>query len=351
MNILVTGTAGFIGFHTAARLVKEGHFVLGIDSVNEYYDPNLKFSRLAHAGINTDEIEFSKIVAASNNTGYSFCRLNLEDEAGLKKIFEAVRFDMVVHLAAQAGVRYSLENPRAYIDSNVYAFVNVIECCRHFGVKHLVYASSSSVYGLNDVLPFSTAHNTNHPISLYAATKKSNELMAHTYSHLFDLPVTGLRFFTAYGPWGRPDMALFIFTKNIIEDKPIQLYNNGNMVRDFTYVEDIVEGITRVLIHPPAPNAEWKMSTGDTSSSSAAYKVYNIGNNSPLPLLDYVAAIEKAIGKKAIIELMPMQPGDVPAACSDVTDLMRDTGYKPDTTVEEGVRRFVEWYKEYYHVV
>lgn len=349
MNILVTGTAGFIGFHVAKRMVADGHTVVGIDSINEYYDINLKYARLAEAGVDKNSIEYNK-PAKSSIGNYTFYQLQLEDKDALAEIIQHHKIEAVVHLAAQAGVRYSLVNPDAYINSNIVSFMSVLECCRHHNIKHLVYASSSSVYGLNDMLPFSTSHNTNHPISLYAATKKSNELMAHTYSHLFGLPVTGLRFFTAYGPWGRPDMALFIFTKNIIEGKPIELFNNGNMVRDFTYVEDIVEGINRVLMNPPVANAEWKMSTGDTSSSSAAYKVYNIGNNSPVRLLDYVTAIENAIGKKAIIELRPMQPGDVPAACSDVTDLMHDTGYRPNTPVEEGVRRFVEWYKEYYKI-
>ena len=349
MIILVTGTAGFIGFHVANRLIHDGHTVVGIDSINDYYDVNLKYSRLADAGISKEYIEYNK-PAKSSKGNYTFYQLQLEDKNSLNDIVSRHKVEIIIHLAAQAGVRYSLINPDAYINSNIVSFLSILECCRNHKIQHLVYASSSSVYGLNDEMPFSTSHNTDHPISLYAATKKSNELMAHTYSHLFNLPTTGLRFFTAYGTWGRPDMALFIFTKNIIEDKPIELFNNGNMVRDFTYVEDIVEGISKVMVKPPAKDAAWKVSTGDTSSSSAPYKVYNIGNNSPVRLLDYVHAVENAVGKKAIIELSPMQPGDVSVACSDVTDLMRDTGYKPNTPVAEGIKKFVDWYKEYYNI-
>ncbi len=348
MKILVTGTAGFIGFHLANRLLKDGDKVVGIDSINDYYDVNLKYSRLKKAGIDTDEIEWNKGVK-STSENYTFYRMQLEDKDALNKLFEEHQFDGVVNLAAQAGVRYSLENPDAYIQSNIVGFTNILECCRHHKVKHLVYASSSSVYGLNDENPFATSQNVDHPISLYAASKKSNELMAHVYSQLFGLPTTGLRFFTVYGPWGRPDMALFIFTKAISEGRPIQVFNHGNMQRDFTYIDDIVEGIVRVLHTIPQPNPDWKASTSDASNSSAPYKVYNIGNNSPVQLMDFVDAIESELGKEAIREYMPLQPGDVPATFADVSDLIRDTGYKPDTSIQTGIKNFIGWYKEYFH--
>lgn len=350
MKVLVTGTAGFIGYHTVCRLLHEGFEVVGIDSLNAYYDVKLKYSRLAETGIERTIIRYDKKVVSTKYPNYAFFHLNLENKKQLSDIFQAEKFDAVVHLAAQAGVRYSLEEPEAYINSNIVGFLNILECCRYYNIKHLVYASSSSVYGLTDQLPFNTAMPVEHPISLYAATKKSNELMAHTYSHLFQIPTTGLRFFTVYGPWGRPDMALFIFTKSILEAKPVQLYNQGNMVRDFTYVTDITEGIFKVLRLPPAAKPDWKPSTGLISESSAPYKIYNIGNSSPVKLADYVAALEEALDKKAIREYMPLQPGDVPSAHSDVTDLTKNTGYKPYTPVTEGVKKFVDWYRNYYKV-
>jgi len=349
MTILVTGTAGFIGFHVTNRLLKDGHEVIGIDNLNTYYDVTLKHSRLAQVGINSSVVQYNTSFAGV--VGYTFYQLQLEDKNVLTHLFQQHKPDVVIHLAAQAGVRYSIINPDAYISSNIVAFNNILECCRHYNVKHLVYASSSSVYGLNDAVPFSTNQNVDHPISLYAASKKSNELMAHTYSYLFSLPTTGLRFFTVYGPWGRPDMALFIFTKAILEDKPIKVFNYGNMQRDFTYVDDIVEGIVRVMHHVPQSNTDWKQSNSDVSASSAPYKIYNIGNNAPVKLTKFIEAIENELGKKAIKELLPLQPGDVPATYADVSDLVRDVGYKPNTSVEEGVKNFINWYKKYYNIV
>ena len=349
MTILVTGTAGFIGFHVTNRLLKDGHEVIGIDNLNTYYDVTLKHSRLAQVGINSSVVQYNTSFAGV--VGYTFYQLQLEDKNVLTHLFQQHKPDVVIHLAAQAGVRYSIINPDAYISSNIVAFNNILECCRHYNVKHLVYASSSSVYGLNDAVPFSTNQNVDHPISLYAASKKSNELMAHTYSYLFSLPTTGLRFFTVYGPWGRPDMALFIFTKAILEDKPIKVFNYGNMQRDFTYVDDIVEGIVRVMHHVPQSNNDWKQSNSDVSASSAPYKIYNIGNNAPVKLTKFIEAIENELGKKAIKELLPLQPGDVPATYADVSDLVRDVGYKPNTSVEEGVKNFINWYKKYYNVI
>lgn len=349
MKVLITGTAGFIGFHLAKRLLTDGDEIVGIDSINDYYDVSLKYARLATAGIEKDKIEWNKPVK-SESSSYTFYRMQLEDKAALEKLFEEHQFDAVINLAAQAGVRYSLENPDAYIQSNIVGFTNILECCRHNKVKHLVYASSSSVYGLNDENTFATSQNVDHPISLYAASKKSNELMAHVYSQLFGLPTTGLRFFTVYGPWGRPDMALFIFTEAISTGRPIQVFNHGNMQRDFTYIDDIVEGIVRVLHTVPKANPEWKASTSDASNSSAPYKVYNIGNNSPVQLMDFVEAIEHELGKEAIREYMPLQPGDVPATFADVSDLVRDTGYKPGTSINTGIKNFIAWYKDYYNL-
>ena len=349
MTILVTGTAGFIGFHVTNRLLKDGHEVIGIDNLNTYYDVTLKHSRLAQVGINSSVVQYNTSFAGV--VGYTFYQLQLEDKNVLTHLFQQHKPDVVIHLAAQAGVRYSIINPDAYISSNIVVFNNILECCRHYNVKHLVYASSSSVYGLNDAVPFSTNQNVDHPISLYAASKKSNELMAHTYSYLFSLPTTGLRFFTVYGPWGRPDMALFIFTKAILEDKPIKVFNYGKMQRDFTFVDDIVEGIVRVMHHVPQSNTDWKQSNSDVSASSAPYKIYNIGNNAPVKLTKFIEAIENELGKKAIKELLPLQPGDVPATYADVSDLVRDVGYKPNTSVEEGVKNFINWYKKYYNIV
>ncbi|HRP33056.1 MAG TPA: NAD-dependent epimerase [Agriterribacter sp.] len=348
MKILITGTAGFIGFHLANYLIQRGDEVVGLDSINDYYDVNLKYDRLANAGIAKEFIEYNKVVRSATHANYSFIRLQLEDKENLEKLFAAQQFDKVCNLAAQAGVRYSLTNPDVYVNSNIVGFVNILECCRHHGIKHLAYASSSSVYGLNGKTPFATSDNVDHPISLYAASKKSNELMAHTYSHLFKIPTTGLRFFTVYGPWGRPDMALFLFTKAILEDQPIQVFNNGNMARDFTYIDDIVEGVVRVIDNPPAGTDSWDAVHPDPSTSTAPYKVYNIGNNNPVRLMDFIEAIEQHIGKKAEKQLMPMQPGDVAATCADVQDLVKNLHYQPNTKVQEGIRRFVDWYRAYY---
>lgn len=350
MKYLVTGTAGFIGSFTSERLLGRGDEVIGLDSINDYYDVNLKFSRLKRAGIDPSDIEYGKIIKSSVYEGYSFIKMNLEDREGIQGLFKGQGFDMVCHLAAQAGVRYSITNPHAYIDANIIGFQNILEACRNSETRHLAYASSSSVYGLNENYPFSTHDNVDHPISLYAATKKANELMAHTYSHLYGIPTTGLRFFTVYGPWGRPDMALFIFTKAILEDRPIDVYNNGDMKRDFTYVDDIVTGVVKVLDNIPVGNPEWTGTSPDPSSSVSPYRVYNIGNNSPVRLMDFIDAIENAVGKKALKNFMPMQPGDVPATWADVNDLVKDLGYAPGVDVREGVRRFVEWYKAYYKV-
>ncbi len=336
MKVLVTGAAGFIGFHTSLRLLGRGDDVLGIDNLNDYYDPRLKEDRLAQL---------------QGREGFRFEKLDVADRDGMAEYFKREKPDRVVHLAAQAGVRYSLQNPHAYIDANLVGFTNILEGCRYNDVQHLVYASSSSVYGSNKKLPFSVDDSVDHPVSLYAATKKANELMAHTYSHLFALPTTGLRFFTVYGPWGRPDMALFMFTRAILEDKPIDVFNFGKMQRDFTYVDDIVEGVTRVLDNVPQPRPELADAESLLPSESAApYKVYNIGNHSPVELLYFIETIEKCIGKEAKKNLLPLQPGDVPATFADVSALMRDVGFKPDTPIETGVARFVEWYRDYYKV-
>jgi UDP-glucuronate 4-epimerase len=350
MNILVTGTAGFIGFHLTNRLLNDGRTVIGVDNINDYYDVGVKYARLATTGINPPAIEPNKKYISDYTSHYTFYKLNLEDKEALENIFKQHSIDIVINLAAQAGVRYSLVNPHAYIQSNVIAFTNILECCRHHNIKHLVYASSSSVYGLNERIPFSTNQNADHPVSLYAASKKSNELMAHVYSHLFRVPTTGLRFFTVYGPWGRPDMALFLFTKAILEGKPIQVFNHGNMQRDFTYVDDIVEGIVRVMHKIPAANESWHEGDSPISESSAPYKIYNIGNSKPVPLLHFIEAIENELGIKAAKDFLPMQPGDVPSTFADVTDLTNDTGYKPSTSVEEGIRKFINWYKAYYNI-
>jgi UDP-glucuronate 4-epimerase len=350
MKILVTGTAGFIGFHLARRLISEGHTVIGLDSINDYYDVNLKYSRLSVSGIEKDRIENNKLIQATGGIPYRFIRMNLEDRENLNRLFINEQFDRVCNLAAQAGVRYSLTNPYAYIDSNITGFINILEACRHHGVKHLVYASSSSVYGLNETIPFSEKDNVDHPISLYAATKKANELMAHTYSHLYKLPTTGLRFFTVYGPWGRPDMALFIFTKAILEGKPIQVFNNGEMERDFTYVDDIVEGIFKLLMKEPAGNPHWSASDPDPSSSPAPYHIFNIGNSKPVRLMDFIHAIEASLGKKAIIEFQPMQAGDVKRTWADVEQLREQTGYTPSCSTEKGILNFISWYKQYYQI-
>jgi len=335
MKVLITGAAGFIGSQLALRLLERGDEVVGIDNLNDYYDVSLKQARLARTA---DHPRFTDL------------RIDLEDRAAVAEAFATHRPDRVVNLAAQAGVRYSLENPHAYVDTNVVGFVNVLEGCRHNGVEHLVYASSSSVYGANTRMPFSVHDNVDHPVSLYAATKKANELMAHTYSHLYRLPVTGLRFFTVYGPWGRPDMALFKFTRNILEGKPIDVFNYGKHRRDFTYIDDIVEGVIRTLDRIPEPNPDWNGDAPDPGSSNAPYRLYNIGNNQPVELMHYIEVLEDCLGRKAEKNLLPLQPGDVPDTYANVEDLVRDVGYKPATPVEQGVRNFVDWYRDFYKV-
>jgi UDP-glucuronate 4-epimerase len=333
MKILLTGAAGFIGFHTAHILLARGEEVVGLDNLNDYYDVSLKQARL-------------DILKRSPN--FRFVKLDLADRDAMKKLFAEEKFERVVHLAAQAGVRYSIQNPLAYIDSNVLGFANILEGCRHNGVQHLVYASTSSVYGANTKMPFSVHQNVDHPLSFYAATKKANELMAHTYAHLYQLPVTGLRFFTVYGPWGRPDMALFLFTKNILAGKPIDVFNYGNHRRDFTYVDDIAEGVVRAMDRIATPDPKWNSDDPDPGTSKAPYRLYNIGNNQPVELMRYIECIEQALGKKATKNLLPMQAGDVPDTFADIDDLVRDVGYRPATPVEEGVRKFVDWYVQYY---
>jgi len=332
-NILVTGAAGFIGYHLSKRFLDTGDAVVGLDNVNDYYDVNLKKARLA---------------LLQERPSFRFARMDVADREGMADIFRKESFDCVIHLAAQAGVRYSLVNPHAYVDSNLVGFTNVLEGCRHQRVRHLVFASSSSVYGANTLMPFSVHHNVDHPLSLYAATKKANELMAHTYASLYKLPCTGLRFFTVYGPWGRPDMALFLFTKAILQDQPIEVYNHGNMQRDFTFIDDIVEGVYRISARIPAPNPDWRGDCPDPATSFAPYKIYNIGNNHPVALLDFIECLEKNLNRKAKKSFLPLQPGDVPATCADVDDLMAAVGFKPATPIEEGIEKFVSWYREYY---
>jgi len=332
-KILVTGAAGFIGFHLSRRLLKEGDTVVGLDNLNDYYDVSLKQARL-------------KLL--QENEGFRFIRANLADRNELDSLFAKNGFEIVVNLAAQAGVRYSLKNPYAYLDSNLTGFLNILEGCRHHPAKHLVFASSSSVYGGNTRMPFSTRDNVDHPLSLYAATKKSNELMAHAYASLYRIPCTGLRFFTVYGPWGRPDMALFLFTRAILENRPIDVFNHGKMKRDFTYIDDIVEGVVRVLDRIPEPDPAWRGDSPDPSSSFAPYRLYNIGNHRPVDLTEYITVLEDQLGRKAIRNLLPMQAGDVPATCADVDDLTAVVGFRPATPIKEGIRRFVAWYREYY---
>ena len=334
-KILITGIAGFIGFHLGKKLLEQGWQVVGIDNLNDYYDVQLKRDRLQQL---------------QDRHNFTFHRLDLADRPGMAQLFRENDFDCVVNLAAQAGVRYSLQNPHTYIDSNIVGFLNILEGCRHHRVKHLVFASSSSVYGANTQMPFSVHQNVDHPMSLYAATKKANELMAHTYASLYGLPVTGLRFFTVYGPWGRPDMALFLFTKAILAGEPIQVFNYGKMRRDFTYIDDIVEGVARVLTRIPEPNPKWRGDHPDPGSSYAPYVLYNIGNNNPVELLHFIAAIEAALGRQAIMDLQPIQPGDVPATYADIDDLMEAVGFRPQTPIEIGIRKFIDWYTEYYHV-
>jgi len=334
-NVLVTGAAGFIGFHLCRQLSKNDVRITGIDNLNPYYDVGLKKDRL------------DKILTAPN---FRFVKLDMADRAAMQDLFKKNKFDVVVNLAAQAGVRYSLENPHAYVDSNLVGFVNILEGCRHGGVKHLVFASSSSVYGANTKMPFSVHHNVDHPVSLYAATKKANELMAHTYSHLYGLCCTGLRFFTVYGPWGRPDMALFLFTRAILENKPIKVFNHGKMQRDFTYIDDIIEGLVRVMGCLPEPNPKWQGNSPDPGTSYVPYKIYNIGNNQPVELMRYIEVLEQCLGKQAEKNMLPLQQGDVPATYADIDDLMRDVDFKPNTPIEKGIDNFVRWYREYYKI-
>lgn len=334
-KILVTGCAGFIGFHLAQRLLDEGRQVVGLDILNAYYDIKLKEARLAQL---------------EGRPGFRFIKADLADRTAIPQLFKQEYFDAVLHMAAQAGVRYSLTDPHAYIDANLVGFANILEGCRHNKVKHLVYASSSSVYGANTMMPFSTHHHTDHPVSLYAATKKANEVMAHAYSHLYRIPCTGLRFFTVYGPWGRPDMALFLFTRAILAGKPIDVFNYGKMRRDFTYIDDIAEGVLRTMKHIPSPDSAWRSDQPDPTSSSAPYRLYNIGNNNPEELGRLIDILEEKLGRKAVKNLMPMQPGDVPATYADVNDLSQDTGFKPSTPLEVGIGRFVDWYRAFYQV-
>ncbi len=336
MKVLVTGSAGFIGSFVAARLMEEGHEVVGIDNLNDYYDVGLKNGRNG--------------LLRARFPSYVFERMSIADYGSLEALFKAHGFEYVVNLAAQAGVRYSLTNPLAYGESNLSGFLNVLECCRRNGVRHLVYASSSSVYGLNARVPFSVRDNVDHPVSLYAATKKSNELLAHSYSHLYGIPTTGLRFFTVYGPWGRPDMAYFMFTRAILEGRPIDVFNNGDMERDFTYIDDVVEGVCRILWKVPAGDPRWNAENPDPGTSSAPYRLYNIGNNNPVRLMHFIEVIENALGKKAKINFLPMQPGDVKRTFADIDELVRDAGYAPATTVERGIAEFVRWYREYYRI-
>jgi len=335
MKLLITGAAGFIGFHLSKKLLVEGYQVIGIDNLNDYYDPGLKKARL-------------EVLGGYNN--FSFHKVDLKDKSEVDSIFETYKPTYVINLAAQAGVRYSIENPYAYVDSNLIGFMNILEACRNYPVKHLLYASSSSVYGGNKVAPFSTNHNVDHPVSLYAATKKSNELMAHTYSHLYGIPTTGLRFFTVYGPWGRPDMAYFSFTRDIIVGKPIKVFNHGKMERDFTYIDDIIEGILRLIDKIPEANKAWDETKDDISTSFAPYKIYNIGNNQPVSLMRFINILEEKIGKVAEKIYMDMQPGDVLKTYADVSDLQKDIGFKPSTSLEQGLAEFVRWYKDYYNI-
>ncbi|MCF6368159.1 NAD-dependent epimerase [Rhizobium halophilum] len=338
MKVLVTGSAGFIGYHVARRLIERGDAVVGIDVINDYYDPRLKEARLR---------ELAEI-GGRQGAEYSFERLDVADDKGMKDVFQAHEFDRVIHLAAQAGVRYSLENPQAYVQSNLVGFANLLEACRHQQVGHLTYASTSSVYGGNRKMPFSEHDGVNHPLQFYAATKRANELMAHSYSHLFGIPTTGLRFFTVYGPWGRPDMALFSFTKKILAGEPIDVFNHGDHTRDFTYIDDIVEGVIRASDNPAEPNPEWDALHPDPATSNAPFRIFNIGNSAPVKLTEYIEALEEALGKKAIRNLLPLQPGDVPDTFSDTSELTAATGYAPSTTVREGVARFVAWYRQHH---
>lgn len=348
MKILVTGVAGFIGFHLVKRLSRGEHQVIGLDNINDYYSRDLKFDRLAELGILKENVVEGHVVESSACSNFGFIKTDLENKSVIDSLFQEEDFDVVINLAAQAGVRYSLKDPYRYIESNITGFLNLLEGARYHSIKHLIYASSSSVYGANTNMPFSTSDNVDHPMSLYAASKKSNELMAHTYSNLFDIPTTGLRFFTVYGPWGRPDMALFLFTKAILNNEPIQVFNHGNMERDFTYVDDIIEGINRLIPKPPTPNSDWTGDNPDPATSFAPYRIFNIGNNSPVKLLEFIAEIEKQLGIKAQKNMMDMQPGDVPKTWAKVDDLFEYIDFQPQVGIEEGIRNFVNWYKDYF---
>jgi len=345
-KILITGTAGFIGFHLASRLIEDGYMVVGIDIVNDYYDINLKYNRLEHHGIKTRDIKEKDFIQSSKYSNYRFLKADIADHDFIVDFMVKEKFDYVVNLAAQAGVRYSIDNPRAYTHSNIDGFLSLLEGARYSKVKHLVYASTSSVYGLNTGMPLSENHPTEHPMAMYAATKKANEMMAHSYSHLFNLPTTGLRFFTVYGPWGRPDMALFLFAKAMLNDKPINVYNYGKMIRDFTYVDDIVESISRLIVKPARPNMNWTGNPPHIPTSSAPYQIFNIGNSSPVKLMDYIEALEKAFGVKAKKNMMDIQPGDVPATHADVKALENYIHFKPKTSIEQGVRNFANWFNK-----
>lgn len=350
MRVLITGTAGFIGFHLSTLLLSQNHEVLGLDNINDYYDVNLKYDRLQVSGFDVSRIEYNKIIYSQTNKKSGFIKLDLDDKENIFKVFNEFKPEVVINLAAQAGVRYSLTNPDTYIKSNIQGFLNILEACRAYPVKQLIYASSSSVYGLNKNMPFTVHKNVDHPVSLYAASKKANELMAHTYSHLFGIPTTGLRFFTVYGPWGRPDMALFIFTKAILEGKPIEVFNHGKMERDFTYVDDIVGGISRMISKAPSGSSLWNPENPDPATSSAPYRIYNIGNSKPVKLMDFISAIEDKIGRKAIKNLLPIQAGDVEKTWADTTQLTADFNYTPSTSISEGIDRFITWYLEYYKI-
>lgn len=349
MKILITGTAGFIGFHLARRLVQKGFEVVGLDNINNYYDVNLKYERLNESGIVKEEIVYNKLVKSRRLPRYQFIQLNLEDEKNLELLFKKENFDCVCNLAAQAGIRYSILNPKTYIQGNIVGFYNILECCRTYRIKHLVYASSSSVYGLNETMPLKTSQGTNHPISLYAASKKSNELMAHTYSHLFNIPTTGVRFFTVYGPWGRPDMAYFLFTKAILEKDSIKVYNHGNMLRDFTYIDDIIRGLELIISQPPSGNENWDGMNPNPSNSKAPYKLYNLGNSKPIKLLDFIEAIERELKVKANKQYLDLQPGDVLATYADVSDLVKDFDFKPKTALSYGIQQFTSWYIKFFY--
>lgn len=350
MKILVTGAAGFIGFHVAKRFVEEGYNVVGLDDINDYYSPDLKCDRLQILGINKKHIELGKITENEENKPFRFFKSGLEQKENIDRLFEKERFEAVIHLAAQAGVRYSIKKPYEYIGSNVTGFLNILEAMRHNPVEHFIFASSSSVYGANTNVPFSVSDNVDHPVSLYAATKKSNELMAHTYANLYDIPTTGLRFFTVYGPWGRPDMAYYLFTDAILKDDPIKVFNHGDMERDFTYVDDIVEGIFRLLPKTPVPNEQWTGKNPDPATSFAPYRLFNIGNSNPVNLMDFIGEIEKQLGKKAEKNMMDIQPGDVPVTWADVEDLYEYIDFRPQVSIAEGIAAFVDWYKTYYKI-